>query len=272
MKKSRFKAAFAITGSIVALAAIILIAFFVFQKSQEKLLISKLSEKDIKLSAIFTVTAETGCMETAVNSYVSAKAGINSGAQAISADISFTKDGVPVLASKYADIRDEPVTLESIFKLLADKKEVAMILDLKEATNLPEIENLAQKYELTKRIVYSGVNKNQVSYIQTESPDIPFYLDISPDIHMLSNTDYCLSLVETAYSLGAAGVNCPVRLCSKTLVETAKTLEFKISVYDVEKEADMYRTLDFEVDNITTKNPDLLLKIVKKLRDKAAMH
>lgn len=268
MRKSRVKTAIAVFISIAVFAALIFLIVFAFQNKQDKDLIKEYSGKQITLSAVFTITAETGCMDTAENSYLSAKTGVNSGAQAISADISFRRDGTPVLAEKLSDANDEAVTLERVFDYLVDKKEISMVLDLKQVTNLPEIERLATEKGLLKRLIYTGINEEQAAYLQDQSPSIRFYIDCAPIKSSLDDPAYCAKLAETAMAHGALGLHC--KLASKTLVETVHAYGLLISVYGVEKEADMYRLAEMGVDNITTKSPDKLREIISLNQANAA--
>ncbi|MEI6579082.1 MAG: glycerophosphodiester phosphodiesterase family protein [Eubacteriales bacterium] len=272
MKNSRLRAVLAILVTVAVFAAMFFLIFFAFQYNQDKLFMQKMSGQEIMLSASFTVTAQTGCMNTVENSYLSAKAGLISGAQAISADISFRKDGVPVLAEKLSQADVTAVTVERIFDYLAGLKDPTMILNLKQLTNISEIDRLAVERELTNRLIYTGINEDQVAYLQYGSPNIRFYIDANPKSNQMSDPVYCEGLAEVALSKGAFGINCSYKHVTKTFVEAVHKYRLMFSVYDVEKEVDMYRMLDFGVDNITTKSPDILLGIISKIQAKAALH
>lgn len=271
LKKSRLKAALAIVLSAAVFAALVFLIVLAFQNFQESQSLKKLSEKDIKFSAALTVTAQTGCLDTIANSYLSAKTGVNTGAQAISADIAFRNDGTPVLAAGLSEAGEDAVTLERVLDFLKDKKEVSMILNLNQVTNLPEIERLAKEKDLVKRLIYTGINKEQADYLQSESPNIRFYIDCEPEKSKLEDPLYCSELAETALSRGALGINCSCKLVNETLLETVHAYGLLISVWGVEKDADMYRMLDLGVDNIITKKPDRLLEIIKQIQEKASV-
>jgi glycerophosphoryl diester phosphodiesterase len=272
LKHGRLKAAFAIMIAAAVFAALVFLIALAYQKSQDSRLLKQLSEKDIQLSTSLTVTAQTGCLGTVENSFLSAKTGVNSGANRISADISFNKDGIPVLAAELADADSETaVTLERVLEYLADKDSVSMFLNLKQVTNLPAIQQLVKDFDMENRVFYTGANENHVPFLQSKSPSIAVYLDMSPRKSKIDDPLYCAALAESAVGLGVLGVNCPGKLVSKTLVETFKEYGLLVSVYGVEKEADFYRMLDFGVDNITTKDPKTLITIIKAIQAKAAM-
>lgn len=272
MKKSRLKAAPAIVLSAAVFAALIFLIVLAFQKNQESKLTEDLRAKEIKLSVSLTVTARTGCLGTVENSFLSAKTGVNSGAQMISADILFNKDGEPVLAAELEDADNEnTVPLERVFEYLAGQSGVSMLLNIKEVTNLPGLEDLAKKYELTNRVFFTGANSNQAPYIMNKSPSIGLYLEIEPDKGKLSDPLYCAGLAESAVNLGVPGVNCSSKLTNKTLVNALHEYGLLVSVYGAEKEADFYRLLDYGVDNIITKDPAALIAIIKAIQAKNAM-
>lgn len=267
LKNGRLKAAIAIVLSATIFAALLFFIVLTFQKSQ---LLKELSEKDIRLSPALTVTAQTGCLGTVENSYLSAKTGVNAGAQAISADISFSKDGTPVLAAKLEDADENAVTLERIFQYLADKEHVSMYLNIKQVTNLPAIEKLVEQYAMRKRVFFTGANKNQVPFLQSKAPSVRICLEIKPQKDKINDPLYCSELVETAMNLGVFGVHCDGKLAGKTLVETVKMYGLTFSVYGIEKEVDFYRLLDIGVDNITTKDPKTLITVIRSIQEIAA--
>lgn len=273
LKSGRLKAAPTIVLSAITFAALVFLIILAFQKGHDGQLLKELSEKDIQLSASFSVIAQTGCLSTVENSYLSAKTGVNAGAQAISADISFTKDGTPVLAATLKDADENAVTLERIFQYLADedKENVSMLLNIKQATNLPAIERLVVQYAMRNRVFFTGANENQVPFLQQKAPSVSIYLELSPQKSKLDDPLYCSKLAETAINLGVAGVNCDSKLVSKTLIETVKIYGLAFSVYGVEKEVDFYRMLDMGVDNIITKDPKTLILIIQAIQAKAAM-
>lgn len=272
LKNGRLKGALVTVLSVAIFAALIFLIVLGFQKNQEKQDLKELSEKDIQLSASLMVTAETGCLDTVENSYLSVKTGINAGAQAISADISFRKDGTPVLASKLKDADENAVTLERVFQYLADKEHVSMLLNLKQVTNLPAIEKLVERYAMRKRVFFTGANENHAPTLQSKAPTVSIFLEITPQKNKIDDPEYCLALAETAINLGVSGVHCSGKRVSKTLIETIKAYDLVFSVYGVEKEDDFYQMLDMGVDNIVTKDPITLLAVISAIRAKAAMH
>ena len=272
MKLSRMKTALAIAASAAVFAALLFLIITAAQNAGSGKSLEELRAADYALSPTLTATAQTGCLDTVENSFLSAKTGVNTGAQAISADISFNKDGVPVLAARLEDAdKETAVTLERVLEYLADKKEVSMFLNIKQVTNMPAVEALAKKYEMTNRLFYIGADKHRAPFIINKSPSIGVYLEIEPEKSKLNDTDYCAALADSVMALGVQGVNCDGERMSQTLIDILHEYGLRVSLYNAETEKDFYNLLALGADNIITKEPKTLITVIKAIQAKNAM-
>lgn len=262
-KRKIAKVSLAIAATAGVLAAMVLLVYFALENKNNKQIIAEFGNRDYTLPETFTITAATGCLGTEENTYISARTGIRSGARVIQADISFRKDGTPVLAARLKDAEDAP-ELKLVFEYMKDYEEVSMLLNLKQVTNLPGIERLAEEYNLRKRLKYTGITAEHAAYIQYESPNIGYYLDVTPEKGKLNDPSYCAGLAELALSKTAEGINCPASLISETLVGAVRAYGLKVSVFGADKEIDLYESLALSVDNIITKEPKKLREIIDK--------
>ena len=71
-----------------------------------------------------------------------------------------------------------------------------------------------------------------------------------------------LYLVEKVKNAGAIGINFNYKSASKELVEVFHENGLSVSIWTVNNEYNMYKILSFGPDNITTRNPDELSKII----------
>lgn len=272
MKLSRMKTALAIVISAAVFAALLFLIIVAAQNAGSGKSLEELRAASYTLSPTLTATAQTGCLNTVENSFLSAKTGVNTGAQAISADISFNKDGVPVLAEKLEDVdKETAVTLERVLAYLADKKEASMYLNIKQVTNMPAVEELAKKYEMTNRLFYIGANKNQAPFILNKSPSIAIYMEIEPDKNKLNDVAYCTTFAESIMAFGVQGVNCDGGRISKTLIDILHEYSLRVSLYNAQTEKDFYNMLALGADNIITKEPKTLITVIKAIQAKNAM-
>ena len=208
----------------------------------------------------FTLTAHTGCMGTAENSLESIKAGVQNGASVVEFDLRFTSDGEPVLS------HDEPVggevTLDKAFDYASQFENIKINVDVKTCDAICKVYPLAQKYGVEEKIFYTGVHEGFVDSVRKDSPEVPYYLNFKVKRWKKYNEKYILSIVEKVKSSGAVGINFKYTGASEKLVKIFHEHGLLVSIWTVDKEYDMYKILSFAPDNITTRYPDKLSKII----------
>lgn len=77
-----------------------------------------------------------------------------------------------------------------------------------------------------------------------------------------TNQEYLLSLVEKVQNAGAIGINFNYKSASKELVDVFHENGLLVSIWTVDSKYSMYKILSFGPDNITTRHPDKLSKII----------
>lgn len=223
--------------------------------------LSKYKNMKINLPQAFTVTAHTGCMGTDDNSLEAMRKGAEF-ADIVEFDVRFNSDGAPVLT------HDEPkggeITLDEAFAELKKHENLKANIDLKEKTNLEKISEAAERQGVKDRIFFTGVEESDIEAVKTACPDIPFYLNAAVDKKRRDDKEYIMSLVETVKNSGAVGINLSKDCVSEALVGAFHENSLLVSVWTVDRELDMYRAISLSPDNITTRNPDLLRKILEK--------
>ena len=81
---------------------------------------------------------------------------------------------------------------------------------------------------------------------------------------MKSNEKYIRSLVSDVKRLGAVGINLRFKAVSKKMVDIFRQEGLMVSVWTVNTEKDMRKVLPLGCDNITTRQPSMLLEIINK--------
>lgn len=223
-------------------------------------ILNKYKNVELNLPNGFTITAHTGCIGTDENSLDSIKKGIENGADTIEFDLYFDKNGNPVLS------HDEPVgdevTLDEAFAYLYTFDGVHANVDIKTVDALEKVYPLAVKHNVQDRIFYTGVNDGFVEAVKEKSPEVKYYLNVNVDKKKNKDEEYLLSLVEKVKSAGAIGINFNFKSASKELVEIFHENGLLVSIWTVDDKYNMYKILSFGPDNITTKHPDKLSKII----------
>ncbi len=214
------------------------------------------------LSENFTVTAHTGCENTEDNSIDSLKAAYVSGADIVEFDLNFDLQGNAVL-SHNAPAAD-CVTLDEAFKCIAEYEKIKVNVDVKKTDNLKAVEVCAKKYLLTERIFYTGIQKENVPAVKQQTPSVSYYLNVAVDKKRKKDIKYLSLLADIVEQQGAVGINLNKKGCSKKLVELFHQRNLLVSVWTVDNSFEMRRILSLAPDNITTRYPSKLKKILNK--------
>lgn len=243
---------------------ILLIIFSVFIASI--LILIMITQKEMKklkteiLSNGFTYTAHTGCIKTADNSLEAIEEGAKYGADIVEFDLNFLPDGTPVLS--HDKPKGKEVTLDEAFKKVSEYKSLKVNVDVKNVKNLKSVYPLAQKYGLEDRIFYTGVTDEFLEAVKNDSPEIPYYLNVSVDKSKKQTPEYLESLVKKVKDSGAVGINFNKDHATKKLVDTFHENDLLVSIWTVNKKRKMYKILSLKPDNITTRRPDKLKEIL----------
>ena len=210
----------------------------------------------------FTVTAHTGCMNTAENSLESVKVGAQCGADIVEFDLYFTKDLTPVLA------HDEPVggeiTLAEALAYLSTFENIRANIDIKRTDALDKVSGLVTEYGLSDRVFFTGVNEDFVDTVRADAPGIEYYLNLNVDKKKSHNSEYIDSLIEKTVNAGAVGINLNQNGVTEELVKAFHGAGLLVSVWTVDREQNMHKILELSPDNITTREPELLRKIIEE--------
>ncbi|MBQ8504407.1 MAG: glycerophosphodiester phosphodiesterase [Clostridia bacterium] len=219
-----------------------------------------LKHKNVALPEEFTITAHTGCENSADNSLEAIRLGYISGADIVEFDLNFNSEGIPVLS------HDEPaagvVTLEEAFRSLTEYEGLRINIDVKKADDLEAVVSLSEKYGLRDRIFYTGIEEAKVAAVQSQTPDVMYYLNADVDKTKSTDREYLLSLAEKVESSGAVGINMWYGACSKELVSLFRERGLLVSIWTVNSELSMLKMLELAPDNITTRNPSRLKELV----------
>ncbi len=261
MKSKKLKILASVIASVLILVSVV---FAVFTLSEKKALKqAKLAE--LNLPDGFTVTAHAGALDTTPNTMESIIKSLNFiGNGVIEVDVRFTDSGKPVLShNEVKSEESEYISLEEFFSVLK-KYPARANLDLKEFSNLPIIQELAEKYDVTEQLFFTGVFEEEAKNVKNSCPNIPYYLNVYPNPIRIKSDSYLDSIAKTITDCGAIGININYRLVSEEMIVKMHDKNLLVSLWTVDNEDDMYIALAEAPDNITTRNPDLLTDIIEK--------
>ena len=210
----------------------------------------------------FTITAHTGCIKTKENSLESIRTGAENGADVVEFDLYFTEKGEPVL-SHNKPVGGE-IALDEAFEYISKIENIKVNVDVKTCDALEKVYPCAQKYGVEHKIFYTGVKDEFVEPVKKDSPEVRYYLNVSVKKSKKKDKEYLLSLVEKVKKSGAIGINFNHKSASKELVDAFHQNGLLVSIWTVNNKFKMYKILSFAPDNITTRHPDKLSRIVKE--------
>ncbi|MBR3767626.1 MAG: glycerophosphodiester phosphodiesterase [Clostridia bacterium] len=212
----------------------------------------------------FTVTAHTGCEKTKDNSLDAITVGFGFGADIVEFDLSFNDEGTAVLS------HDKPKgnehTLEEAFALISGYKGLKVNVDVKKADDLPQVVEAAKKYGIPDRIFYTGIEREKVDVVKNNTPEVSYYLNTDIDKSRNNDDVYISELIQEVISLGACGINIRFSLCTKKMVDEFHKNGLLVSVWTVNRKSDMVKALALGCDNITTRKPSELKKLIDMCR------
>jgi glycerophosphoryl diester phosphodiesterase len=187
--------------------------------------------------------------------------GAKYGANIIEFDLNFLKDGTPVLS--HDKPKGNEITLDEAFKKVSGYENLKVNVDVKTVENLKSVYPLAQKYGLENRIFYTGIDIDFLEAVKKDSPEVPYYLNVSVEKPKKQTPEYLENLVKTVKDSGAVGINFNKDHATKELVDTFHENDLLVSIWTVNKKRKMYKILFLGPDNITTRRPDKLQEILK---------
>ncbi len=217
----------------------------------------------LSLPRDFTVTAHTGCEGAPDNSLDSIRKGVDAGADIVEIDLHFLPDGNPVLkhdTPKASEAGKLP-TMESALELLSTLS-VRMNIDVKNTANMPAVAALAEKHGVKDKVFFTGVEEKDTEAVRAGAPDIPYYLNVKVDKKKNTDPAYIASLVKKVKDCGAVGINMNFKGGSKELIEGFRSEGLPVSLWTANKKSVMYHCLALGPDNITTRKPSVLCKII----------
>ncbi len=215
---------------------------------------------DYDLPEGFTVTYHAGALNTDPNTVSSVKAATEDNAQVVEFDVSFRPDGTPVIIHNSEPDSTQGVFLDDALKVVAEHPTCKINLDIKSMKNLGAVDELVKRYGLFDRVFYTGVFEDWAETVKSTS-DIPYYLNYNVSANELKNKAVWQEIADKVKNCGAVGINSNYRNTNKHFVEFMQKNGLFVSLWTVNKIADMPKVLTYCPDNITTKKPQFLKRL-----------
>ena len=209
-----------------------------------------------------SVTWHAGAMKTAPNTLESIEVAIKNNADIVEIDVTFRPDGTPVIIHSSAPAENEGILFEDAIKLLSSCN-CKVNLDLKSTANLPAVDEIINEYSMMNRVFYTGVFESWVETVKSNSK-IPYYLNYSVSRKESKKEDAAQAVADKAKALGVIGINANFRKVRKQFSDVMHKNGLEVSLWTANKKREMKKVIKANPDNITTKRPDLLTKLLSK--------
>ena len=219
-----------------------------------------MKNKNNNLLRNFTVTGHSGCESTPANSVESIKKAYEVGCDITEIDIRFTADGTPVLSHDAGN--NKAVTLDEAFAAAEHLGHMLINLDIKETSHLANIIPIAEKYSMSKRVFCTGIFAADTEKVKQQLPGYTYYLNIKIRPAVFQTKAYLDNLCRIIKDNGAVGINCNHRRVTKKMTEYLHSKNLLVSLWTVDKKKDMTRVISLGPDNITTRHPSEIIKML----------
>ena len=217
-----------------------------------------------KLSENFTVTAHTGCEGTEDNSLESISKAAHSGADITEFDLRFDEEGRGILSHDEGE--ENAVSLGQALELVSSFDGLRVNVDCKTTDNLSEVYRLGEEYGITDRLFYTGIEEDDVEAARTQTPQLSYFLNYKVNKLKKNDEEYISSLISLVKEKGALGLNINYGQCSKKMVEMLRREGLQISLWTANNPFAMLRCISYSPDNITTRHPSTLIKLINYLK------
>lgn len=220
----------------------------------------------MNLPSDFTITCHAGALGTKANTVDSVRTAVKWGAQIVEFDVTFRPTGLPVII--HSGIHPPKVRASCCRRRLAAVAEsdtCRINLDIKSTSNLPEVDRLVAEAGLTDRVFYTGVGEEWVETVRKNSA-IPYYLNHRITLKEALSKKAAEQLAARAKSLGAIGINSHFSTATHGYVKTIHRCGLLVSLWTVDSPSQMRRVLKLAPDNITTRQPEALKRLVDSIK------
>lgn len=200
------------------------------------------------------ITAHSGCEGTPPNSIEHINAAIASGAEIVEVDVRM-RDGLLFLSHDAPEDISGRATLEDCFRLVKETEDLSMNLDLKTPGLVTPMLDLAEKYGLCERIVFTGACNDCRAQAVSRGADMWRSMwkgDSIPDGIAANRLD------------GSPALNVWHPMINEEYDRELKSFSNGFSAWTVDDEADIIRFLKLGIRNITTRKPVLALSLREK--------
>lgn len=252
---------------VLALIAITVLSVNAIKAKKEKDAINDYLSQRIETYGEINIMSAAAVIDGKKNTVAGIKEAFRLGADTVTVDLCFNENDVPVICEKYDDINKETLKLEDVFKLLKDEKysDLKLNLRLRQLSSLEKFNALLKKYDMSGRVIISGINSNRYSMISGNSTSAGVFFDYAPQKDRKKSLNEINGL-RKEYNISGVIISCDN--ITKELAETLNQRGITYIISGTDEELDMYSVLSSGANNIETSSPEKLLEVYSLWKEK----
>ncbi|MBQ7638289.1 MAG: glycerophosphodiester phosphodiesterase [Clostridia bacterium] len=221
--------------------------------------------KEFVIPEGFTVTAHSGAFGTPDNSLEFIRKAVAENCAVLETDVTFRPDGRAVMIHSGSPSQNEGVPLEEAFEIIAGHPSIRLNLDLKSTVNLPAVDALLKEYGLFDRAFFTGVGEDWAPVVKANS-GLPYYINVDTSLRERRDPQLAKKVAHSIASAGGIGINSHYNDVSSVIANAVRERGLKVSVWTANDVRAMKICLALGADNITTRHPDVLKKLIESVQ------
>lgn len=220
-------------------------------------------ERKLSFMDDFTITAHTGAYNTEMNTLEAVKAAIKNNTEIIELDIRQRPNKTLVMSHDIVVTNNDGAPLEDALALIKDTPDMQINFDIKETRVLNSLHALLVDYNLLDRSFLTGIEVINVKAVKDSNcANMDYYLNYKPSKFKAFSDDYRQKIIKLLEDTGAIGINCNYKFAGSQLSNLLHKKGYKLSVWTVDTERNAKKMLVIKPDNITTKDPEMIKKVI----------
>ena len=181
----------------------------------------------------------------------------------IELDIRQRPDKTLVMSHDIVVTNNDGAPLEDALALIKDTPDMQINFDIKETRVLNSLHALLVDYNLLDRSFLTGIEVINVKAVKDSNcANMDYYLNYKPSKFKAFSDDYRQKIIKLLEDTGAIGINCNYKFAGSQLSNLLHKKGYKLSVWTVDTERNAKKMLVIKPDNITTKDPEMIKKVI----------
>lgn len=261
--KPKIKGIIIVAVIIIAAAAAVIIANKIEIKKENAAEAEYLKKN---LPPYSSITIISDFPEKDNNTLTAFKEAVRTGADAVTLDLCFDSDGSPVICSDYNKINDSTLPLSELFEIMNtdEYKDIQLNLRLRQLGSTETFNKLANEYNMTGRIILSGIDEDRYGIIQGDKIAAEVFYYYTPQKDNEKSAEEIRQIV-SQYNI--EGVIIEYKKIRDDLIELLNDSGISCIISGVNKKSEMYRSIELGIGLIQTKNTAELNEIYTKWKD-----